>query len=72
MARASSRPTSRTTIGPWQNTSEAGARRLLATHGFAGSLARHLREAFGIEAEVLPTSWEGEAGAERTDEGGEP
>lgn len=51
---------------------ESGARRVLATHGFAGSLARHLRETYAIDADVLPTAWEGEAGAERTDDGGEP
>ena len=50
---------------------ESGARRVLVTHGFAIPLARHLREAHGIDADVLATSWEGEAGAERTDDGGE-
>lgn len=38
---------------------ETGARRVLATHGHAEALARFLREA-GLDAGVLPSSWEGE------------
>jgi len=40
-----------------------GASRVLATHGHAESLARVLREQ-GLEAGVLRTAWEGEAGAD--------
>ena len=38
-----------------------GARRVLATHGFADAFARYLREAKGLEASVLPTRFAGEA-----------
>lgn len=37
-----------------------GARRVIVTHGFAEPLARALRER-GLEAEAVPTGWEGEA-----------
>jgi putative mRNA 3-end processing factor len=43
--------------------SGTGAGRVLATHGHAEPLARHLREQ-GLEAGVLRTAWEGEAGAD--------
>jgi putative mRNA 3-end processing factor len=42
---------------------ESGAGRVLATHGHAEPLARHLREQ-GVDAGVLRTAWEGEAGAD--------
>jgi putative mRNA 3-end processing factor len=40
-----------------------GAGRVLATHGHADVLARYLREQ-GLDAGVLRTAWEGEAGAD--------
>ena len=40
-----------------------GAARVLATHGHAEVLARHLRE-LGLDAGVLRTAWEGEGGAD--------
>jgi len=40
-----------------------GAGRVLATHGHAEPLARYLRER-GIDAGVMRTAWEGEAGAD--------
>ena len=40
----------------------SGAARVLATHGHAEVLARHLREQ-GLDAGVLRTAWEGEGGA---------
>jgi putative mRNA 3-end processing factor len=40
-----------------------GATRVLATHGHAEPLARHLRE-LGLEAGVMRTAWEGEAGSD--------
>ena len=40
-----------------------GARRVLATHGHADTLARYLRVQ-GLDAGVLRTAWEGEAGAD--------
>ncbi|UJR83825.1 ligase-associated DNA damage response exonuclease [Sandaracinus amylolyticus] len=43
---------------------ESGASRVLATHGFADALARYVRETRGIDAGVLATRYEGEAGAE--------
>ena len=42
---------------------ETGASRVLATHGHAEPLARHLREQ-GLDAGVIRTAWEGEAGSE--------
>jgi len=39
----------------------SGARRVLVTHGFSDTLARHLRESRGLEASVLPTRFTGEA-----------
>jgi putative mRNA 3-end processing factor len=39
---------------------ECGARRVLATHGYAEQLARHLREAEGVEAGVVETPWKAE------------
>jgi len=42
---------------------ETGAERVLATHGHAEPLARHLREQ-GIDAGVIRTAWEGEGGAD--------
>jgi putative mRNA 3-end processing factor len=39
----------------------SGARRVLVTHGFSDSLARYLRESRGLDAEVLPTRFTGEA-----------
>jgi putative mRNA 3-end processing factor len=42
---------------------ETGATRVLATHGHAEPLARHLRE-FGLDAGVMRTAWEGEAGSD--------
>ena len=38
---------------------ETGAARVLATHGHAEALARHLRE-HGLESGVMRTAWEGE------------
>ena len=46
-----------TTIG------ETGAARVLASHGHAAPLARHLSES-GLEAGVIRTAWEGEAEAD--------
>jgi len=43
-----------------QTVSETGSGRVLATHGFAEPLARHLREQ-GLEAGIVRTAWEGEA-----------
>jgi len=40
-----------------------GASRVFATHGHADTLARYLREQ-GLDAGVLRTAWEGEAGAD--------
>ena len=42
---------------------ETGAHRVLATHGHAEVLARHLREQ-GLDAGVIRTAWEGEGGAD--------
>jgi putative mRNA 3-end processing factor len=42
---------------------ETGASRVLATHGHAGPLARHLRE-MGLDAGVIRTAWEGEGDGE--------
>jgi putative mRNA 3-end processing factor len=42
---------------------DTGAGRVLATHGHADALARQLRER-GLEADVIRTAWEGEAGAD--------
>jgi len=42
---------------------ETGATRVLATHGHAEPLARHLRE-HGLDAGVMRTAWEGEAGSD--------
>ena len=42
-----------------QTVVETGARRVLATHGYAEPLARHLR-AQGYDAGTLRTAWEGE------------
>jgi putative mRNA 3-end processing factor len=42
---------------------QTGARRVLATHGYADTLARYLREA-GLRAEPLATRFEGEVDAE--------
>lgn len=39
---------------------ETGARRVLATHGFAEPLARYAREVMGLEAEALRTDFAGE------------
>jgi putative mRNA 3-end processing factor len=41
------------------------APRVLATHGHADALARYLRDR-GLDAGVLRTAWEGEAGADET------
>lgn len=38
---------------------ESGATRVLATHGFAGVLAKHLRES-GLDAGVIATRFGGE------------
>ena len=38
-----------------------GARRVLATHGFADAFSRYLRETKGLDAAVLPTRFSGEA-----------
>jgi putative mRNA 3-end processing factor len=46
-----------------QTITETGASRVLATHGHAEALMRYLREQ-GLDAGVLRTAWEGEAGAE--------
>jgi len=42
-----------------QTIAETGSGRVLATHGFAEPLARHLQE-HGFEAGVVKTAWEGE------------
>jgi putative mRNA 3-end processing factor len=42
-----------------QTVAETGARRVLATHGHAEALARHLSE-HGLESGVIRTAWEGE------------
>jgi putative mRNA 3-end processing factor len=42
-----------------QTISETGASRVLATHGYAEPLARHLRS-LGLETGVIRTAWEGE------------
>jgi putative mRNA 3-end processing factor len=42
---------------------ETGAARVLATHGHAEPLARHLRE-IGLDAGVMRTAWEGEGGSD--------
>jgi putative mRNA 3-end processing factor len=42
-----------------QTIADTGARRVLATHGYAEPLARHLQE-HGYEAGVVRTAWEGE------------
>jgi putative mRNA 3-end processing factor len=42
-----------------QTIAETGSGRVLATHGFAEPLARHLQEQ-GLEAGVVKTAWEGE------------
>jgi putative mRNA 3-end processing factor len=42
---------------------ETGAARVLATHGHAEPLARYLRE-LGLDAGVMRTAWEGEAGSD--------
>ena len=42
-----------------QTVTETGAGRVLATHGHAEPLARHLRE-HGLDAGVIRTAWEGE------------
>jgi putative mRNA 3-end processing factor len=42
---------------------DTGAARVLATHGYAEPLARFLREQ-GLEAGVIRTAWEGEAGSD--------
>jgi putative mRNA 3-end processing factor len=41
---------------------ETGARRVLATHGHAEPLARHLAEQEGLETGTIRTAWEGEPG----------
>lgn len=43
---------------------ESRAKRVLCTHGFADTLARHLREEEGIDASALETRFDGEDGAE--------
>jgi putative mRNA 3-end processing factor len=50
---------------------ETGAGRVLVTHGYSAVLARWLREQ-GLDADVLATRYEGESGAEATEEGMEP
>ena len=42
-----------------QTISETGAHRVLATHGHAEPLARHLRDG-GIQSGIIRTAWEGE------------
>lgn len=42
-----------------QTVSDTGARRVLATHGYAEPLARYLRSA-GLESGIIRTAWEGE------------
>jgi putative mRNA 3-end processing factor len=46
-----------------ETIAETGAARVLASHGHAGVLARYLRDA-GLDAGVIRTAWEGEAGAD--------
>jgi putative mRNA 3-end processing factor len=48
-----------------QTIAETGASRVLATHGHAEPLARYLKSR-GLEAGVMRTAWEGEAGSEDT------
>jgi putative mRNA 3-end processing factor len=45
--------------GLLQSISETGARQVLATHGHAEPLARHLRSQ-GFESGIIRTAWEGE------------
>ncbi len=45
--------------GLLETIAETGATRVLATHGHAEALARHLRE-HGLESGVMRTAWEGE------------
>jgi putative mRNA 3-end processing factor len=45
--------------GLLQTITESGASRVLATHGHAEPLARHLRGR-GLDAGVTRTAWEGE------------
>jgi putative mRNA 3-end processing factor len=42
-----------------QTIADTGARRVLATHGYAEPLARHLRS-LGMDGGVIRTAWEGE------------
>jgi putative mRNA 3-end processing factor len=42
-----------------QTIAETGAQRVLATHGHAEPLARHLRD-HGLESGIIRTAWEGE------------
>ena len=42
-----------------QTISETGASRVLATHGYAEPLARHLRS-HGLDSGIIRTAWEGE------------
>jgi putative mRNA 3-end processing factor len=42
-----------------QTVADTGARRVLATHGYAEPLARYLRST-GLETGVIRTAWEGE------------
>jgi putative mRNA 3-end processing factor len=42
-----------------QTISQTGASRVLATHGYAEPLARHLRDQ-GLDAGIIRTAWEGE------------
>ena len=42
-----------------ETIAETGAGRVLATHGHAEPLARHLRE-IGLDAGTMRTAWEGE------------
>jgi putative mRNA 3-end processing factor len=46
-----------------QTIAETGAARVLATHGHAEPLARFLK-GHGVEAGVIRTAWEGEAGSD--------
>jgi putative mRNA 3-end processing factor len=46
-----------------ETITDTGAGRVLATHGHADALARHLREQ-GLESGVIRTAWEGEGGAD--------
>jgi putative mRNA 3-end processing factor len=45
---------------------ETGAGRVIATHGHAEPFARFLREQ-GLDARIMRTAWEGEAGSEAAD-----